>query len=112
MEVSHLAGEELDIGAADTDPLDIDDDLAGLGGGWLDVPDLGLRGPVMTKALIRACGSPRTETCCRCSPSPSMPSVITSPGCNQMGGLNPRPTPGGVPVLIRSPGSSTMNWLR
>ena len=31
---------------------------------------------------------------------------------SQTGGSKPMPTPGGVPVLIRSPGSSTMNWLR
>jgi hypothetical protein len=29
-----------------------------------------------------------------------------------MGGTNPIPTPGGVPVSMRSPGSRTMNWLR
>ena len=39
-----------------------------------------------------------------------MPSSITSPGCSQTGGLKPMPTPGGVPVLIRSPGSRTRNW--
>ena len=29
LQVGHLAGEELDVGAADADPFDVDDDLAG-----------------------------------------------------------------------------------
>ena len=33
-----------------------------------------------------------------------MPSSTTSPAFRKMGGLKPRPTPGGVPVLITSPG--------
>ena len=50
-----------------------------------------------------------TTFCC-CSPSPSMPSCTTSPGLRNFGcGLMPMPTPGGVPVMITSPGSSTRN---
>ena len=40
MQVGHLAGEELDVGSADTDSLDVDDDLAGAGDRWPDVLDL------------------------------------------------------------------------
>jgi hypothetical protein len=48
----------------------------------------------------------------RCVPRPSMPSVITSPGLRYTGfGLMPMPTPGGVPVVIRSPGYSVMKRL-
>src|SRR4029079_472010 len=46
-------------------------------------------------------------------PSPSMPSSTTSPTLRYTGsGLMPRPTPAGVPVLMTSPGSRDMNWLR
>src|SRR3954451_1033907 len=45
----------------------------------------------------------------RCSPRPSMPSVMTSPTLRKVGGFMPRPTPGGVPVVMMSPGSSVMN---
>ena len=62
-------------------------------------------------ASIRA-GS-QAKTFWRCSPSLSMPSFITSPGFRKTGlGLTPMPTPGGVPVVIRSPGFSVMNLLR
>jgi len=47
----------------------------------------------------------------RCSPRPSMPRVITSPFFRYSGGFMPMPTPGGVPVVITSPGISVMNWL-
>ncbi|GAA2070683.1 hypothetical protein GCM10009780_01940 [Actinomadura alba] len=30
-QIGHLAGEELDVGAADTDTVHVDDDLAGFG---------------------------------------------------------------------------------
>ena len=52
-----------------------------------------------------------------CSPNPSMPRCITSPGRRKRGAgvpsfyLMPMPTPGGVPVVSTSPGSSVMNWL-
>jgi hypothetical protein len=37
---------------------------------------------------------------------------MTSPGLRNTGfGLIPRPTPGGVPVQMMSPGSSVMYWL-
>ena len=42
----------------------------------------------------------------RCSPRPSMPSVTTSPILRNCGGFMPAPTPGGVPVVMMSPGSS------
>src|SRR6476660_6110852 len=49
-------------------------------------------------------------TFCRCSPRPSMPRVTTSPALRNLGsGFMPRPTPGGVPVVMTSPGSSTKN---
>jgi hypothetical protein len=45
----------------------------------------------------------------RCSPRPSMPRCMTLPGLRNTGsGLTPMPTPGGVPVLMTSPGSSVM----
>src|SRR3984885_11513707 len=47
-------------------------------------------------------------TFCFCSPSPSMPSVTTSPALRNIGsGFMPSPTPGGVPVMMTSPGSMT-----
>jgi hypothetical protein len=49
----------------------------------------------------------------RCSPSLSTPRVITSPGRRNTGvGFFPEPTPGGVPVVIKSPGSSVMKRLQ
>ena len=38
-------------------------------------------------------------------PTPSISTSTTSPGLSQTGGLRAMPTPGGVPVKIRSPGS-------
>jgi hypothetical protein len=46
---------------------------------------------------------------CRCSPRLSMPRVTTSPTLRYCGGFMPVPTPGGVPVVMMSPGSSVMN---
>ena len=58
------------------------------------------------------CGHGQATACCFDSPSPSMPSSTTSPGLRKTGvGFKPRPTPGGVPVLMTSPGSRVMNWL-
>src|SRR5690606_18738103 len=49
-----------------------------------------------------------------CSPSPSIQSFTVSPGLSQpgvshFGGLWPSATPGGVPVVMMSPGSMTKN---
>jgi len=38
------------------------------------------------------------------TPMPSISILTRSPGCRYLGGLNPMPTPAGVPVAIRSPG--------
>src|SRR5216683_1340090 len=47
---------------------------------------------------------------CRCLPSPAVLSSTTSPTCRNFGsGFMPSATPGGVPVMMTSPGSSTMN---
>ena len=43
------------------------------------------------------------------TPSPSTSTSQTSPDCRKRGGLRAVPTPGGVPVKIRSPGSSTQH---
>ena len=40
-----------------------------------------------------------------------MPSDITSPGLSSTGGFRATPTPGGVPVVMMSPGSSVMYRL-
>src|SRR5262249_55320246 len=40
-----------------------------------------------------------TTFCC-CSPRPSTPRRTTSPALRNCGGFMPRPTPGGVPVMI------------
>ena len=37
-----------------------------------------------------------------------MPRVTTSPALRKRGGFMPMPTPGGVPVVITSPGSRIM----
>ena len=62
VQIGHLTGEELDVGAAHTDALDVDDDLTLRGRRALDVLDLAASGPVTTKALMPApsvsrCGS-------------------------------------------------------
>ena len=55
----------------------------------------------------------RAATTWRWLPSFSMPSSMTSPTLRKMGsGLMPMPTPGGVPVVMTSPGCRLMNWLR
>ena len=51
-------------------------------------------------------------TLCVCTPNPSIPKRITSPRFKYSGaGFMPMPTPGGVPVVMTSPGISVMNWL-
>src|SRR6056300_358002 len=42
------------------------------------------------------------------SPIPSHATVIISPGFRNLGGLNPNPTPTGVPVAIISPGNKVI----
>src|ERR1700758_591844 len=49
-----------------------------------------------------------TTFCC-CSPNPATPRRTTSPALRNCGGFMPSPTPGGVPVMITSPGSMTKN---
>src|SRR5205807_5452736 len=44
-------------------------------------------------------------------PRPSISIVISSPGCSQTFGSRNAPTPAGVPVMIRSPGTSVIAWL-
>ncbi len=44
------------------------------------------------------------------TPSPSISTSTTSPSFNQTGGFRAMPTPGGVPVKIRSPGSRVKIW--
>ena len=62
--------------------------------------------------LSISAGSQACTVCC-CSPRPSMPRRITSPGFRYTGfGFAPMPTPGGVPVVMQSPGSSVMKRLR
>src|SRR6476661_7586587 len=49
-------------------------------------------------------------TFCSCSPSPSMPRRTTSPALRNCGvGFMPSATPGGVPVMMTSPGCMTRN---
>ena len=51
-------------------------------------------------------------TCCVCSPRPCTPRRMVWPGLRNTGsGFMPRPTPGGVPVLMMSPACSVMKWL-
>ena len=45
-------------------------------------------------------------------PSPAISMRTTSPGLRYTGGFIPRPTPGGVPVAMRSPGISVMRFER
>jgi hypothetical protein len=42
VKVGHDSGEELDVGAADTHSVHIDDDFTGPGNWWIDVPHFGL----------------------------------------------------------------------
>lgn len=75
-------------------------------------------GPAAEKRRLGTKGRPdmadylSAATCCICSPSPSMPSRMTSPGLRNTGGFWPRPTPGGVPVEMMSPVCRLINWLR
>jgi N-acetyl-gamma-glutamyl-phosphate reductase len=48
-------------------------------------------------------------TCWCCTPRPSIPTSIVSPPLRNRGGFMPRPTPGGVPVVMMSPASRCMN---
>jgi hypothetical protein len=107
VQIVHLAGVELDVGAADAPALHVDHDLARVDGRRRDVMDAGLARSGDDERLHRG-----ASTVWRWHPRPSMPSSMTSPGWSQTGGRNPMPTPGGVPVLMRSPGSRTRNWLR
>ena len=50
-------------------------------------------------------------TRCVCAPSPVIDMSTWSPSFRNCGGFIPSPTPAGVPVMIRSPGRSVMNWL-
>jgi ribosomal protein L37E len=71
-------------------------------------------GPVLSDrpAAFQPVGGNYSTTTWRCVPSPSMPSSMTSPAVRNCGvGFMPRPTPGGVPVGMMSPGISVMNWL-
>jgi hypothetical protein len=43
-------------------------------------------------------------------PRPVISIRHTSPGCSHTGGFMPRPTPGGVPVAMISPGDSVMRF--
>jgi hypothetical protein len=46
------------------------------------------------------------------TPSPSTSTSTTSPGLRKTGGFRAKPTPGGVPVAMTSPGSSVTVWER
>ena len=48
-----------------------------------------------------------TTSCC-CSPNPAIPRRSLSPFLRKRCGVRPMPTPGGVPVVMMSPGSSVM----
>jgi len=45
-------------------------------------------------------------------PIPSTVTLVVSPAFNQIGGFRANPTPGGVPVEIRSPTSHVSDWER
>ena len=69
--------------------------------------------PLVARPLSSArCHGAATRTACSWCPSPATSSRITSPSFSQTCGRIPSPTPGGVPVVTTSPGSSVMNWLR
>ena len=59
----------------------------------------------------QTCARDHATTFCVCSPSPATPRRMLSPGFKKRGGFMPMPTPGGVPVVMMSPGWSDMNWL-
>ncbi len=70
-----------------------------------------LRRSSPNEQLHRTSFSDQARAFCRDCPSPSIPNSTTSPGRRNTGGFNPKPTPGGVPVLTMSPGNKVMNWL-
>ena len=62
-------------------------------------------GPRLTGSVRGLYRSSQALTSWRCSPRPSTPKRMTSPGLRKIGGSWPRPTPGGVPVAMTSPGN-------
>src|SRR5437868_6151128 len=65
--------------------------------------------PRMTSFAVALAQAYAATISWRCSPSPSMLSVTTSPTLRNFGGFMPEPTPGGVPVVTMSPGNSVRN---
>ncbi len=63
---------------------------------------------IVVLAGLRRVRHPVRTHCCSCTPSPSISSRMVCPSCSQTCGRIPRPTPGGVPVVTTSPGSSVM----
>ena len=55
--------------------------------------------------------SPQALTSWFCAPRPSTPRRTMSPGFMNVGGFMPAPTPGGVPVVMISPGNSVKKRL-
>ena len=70
---------------------------AGTVGGWA--------GPRLTGSGRGLYRSSQALTSWHCLPRPSTPKRMTSPGLRKIGGSWPRPTPGGVPVAMMSPGN-------
>jgi hypothetical protein len=55
--------------------------------------------------------SPQARTSWSCTPRPSTPRRTLSPGFMKVGGFMPAPTPGGVPVVMISPGNRVKKRL-
>ncbi len=116
VEVGLVAAEGVDIGAADPDARNAHQGLAAgkLGAGalfqghlpWFDADRHGH----WLVGLAHA--SESATTFWVCTPRPSMPRRMVWPGRRNTGGFWPRPTPGGVPVEMTSPGCRLMKRLR
>ena len=91
--------------------VDADDErVAGGGAGGGGRRDDGAHGVILSVVDQRGA---HACTFWRCSPRPAMPRRISSPAFRNTGvGFMPRATPGGVPVVIRSPGQSVMKRLQ
>jgi hypothetical protein len=121
----HRQSERIIRGLIDaTGRAEIDTRAVGLQAGWRERPELQIavrfKNAVIDTATPADRGIPAQDqpvrrhamTCCCCSPNFWIPSRTVSPAFRNTGvGFLLAPTPGGVPVVMMSPGSSVMNWL-
>ena len=77
----------------------------------VELSDLSTASRFLSSPASKAPYSANGTTVWRWRPRPSISSSITSPALRYCGGFITEPTPGGVPVVTMSPGSSTQNCV-